>query len=233
MDPTQSDQTQTQTQPQSNDQLSKGVQERINELTAKLYEERGAREQAQQIAQELIAQNASRVNQPPPVQQQPQMQLPEGMDPTHVAFFANMYKAQSEATVQALRAELAPVLGGVKQTQEQMLFQQAAAGYTPEVVNEAKRLQAVWSKNNYSGWTPEDALIYAEGIAAKKARAQQRMQRPNGDGNDTTVTAGGSMPNPVQQTSRPHTKSEEEIRRMTPAEAVAYWGARVGDTEIL
>lgn len=232
MDPTQSDQTQTPPTNQSNDQLSKGTQDRINELTAKLYEERGAREQAQQIAQELIAQNASRNTQPPPVQQPQPMQLPEGMDPTHVAFYANMYKAQQEATIQAIKAEFAPLLGGVKQTQEQMLFQQAAASYTPEVVNEAKRLQAVWAKNNYTGWTPEDALIYADGIAAKKARAQQQRMRPNGDGNDTTVNAGGGVPNPVQQTSRPHTKTEEEIRRMTPAEAVAYWGSRVGDTEI-
>lgn len=231
-DNTQSTTPDNNTQPKP--EVTPGVQARIDELVGRQHEKDRQLEQMNQTMQELIAQNAALAARQSQVAipQTMQPQLPEGVDPAMAQFFMGQFDSMLKANAKQMEDKLHQVVGGIRQTQEQMEFQSAAQGRSPEVIQRAAKLLSHWKRIGASGFTQADALVYAEGQLAEETRNQQRKQRPNGDGNDTTTLGGGAAPS-TQRSALPPPKSDEEIRRMSPAQQVAYYEARVGDSEIV
>ena len=206
-----------------------GVQSRIDELTGTIHEQRRAMEQTNATIQELIAQNAALAARQ---QQQPEQrqELPEGVDPALANFLTNQFKTMLDANNRSLEQKLGQVVGTVRQSQEQLEFQQAATGADPKVVQAAQQLMATWRNKGFTGWIPADAIIYAEGQVARQGK--QRTQRPNGDSNDAIQQGGAPLP-PIQQSKLPPSKSDEEVNAMSLAEQEKYWGSRVGNSDLI
>lgn len=237
MDPTQStDQNTTNPNPETNTQpaVNPNVQARFDEMTAQQHELRRQLEAQALANQELMGQLAAISTKlvsshqpsapavPPP---------PEGVDPNMVNYFAQTMGQQMAAQLTQFKQEISQMVGGVRQSQEQIEFQQVASQYSPVVQQEAAKLLASWKKSGLQGWRPEDAFIYAEGQLARQARLTQAKTRPNGTADDMTVASGGSTPPPTTR-ALPPPKSDAELAQMTLAQREAYWASRVGNSEL-
>lgn len=217
-------------QPNTQSTVPPGVQERINELVGRDHEKNRQLDSLNETVQQLIAQNAAlaaKQSMVAPIQPT----IPEGVDTNTVSFMQAQFTQMLNQQAAMFKQELGQALGGVRQSQEMTEFQQATNGVDPKVAADAKKLLGDWKNAGLTGWTPQDAVIYAEGQAARRARSQQVIGRPNGSGD---MTPGGSLPPATDsRTSLPAAKSDEELRRMSPQQQEAYWAARVGDSELV
>lgn len=76
---------------------------------------------------------------------------------------------------------LAPVMRQQQQLQAQFQeyiaqqeFNRQAASFEPDVVQAAINLQQAWRQNGYTGWKPEDSLIYAAGAKARQGHVNNQ-----------------------------------------------------------
>ena len=218
----------TTTTNQSNPQpaVSPAVQSRFDELTGIIHELRRTNET---VIQQNLDLAASRIAQQQP---EPQSQLPEGVDPTTYHAIMQGIGQQMSFQFGQLKQEMNQMVGGVRQSQEQMEFQREAQGSDPAVVKLALQLQNDWRKKGLNGWTPNDALTHAEGILARQNRQQNRQTRPNGMAEDS-VSQGGALPPAINSNRNiPSPKSDEEVRRMSIGQRDEYYLSRVGDSEL-
>jgi hypothetical protein len=147
---------QVETQPQ---QPSNGVQQRFDELTAKLYEEKRQREadvaardaQISALIQTLAQAGAQQTQYQAPPQPELEPELRKQFD---------AYVSPQQRELQAMKAQMQQLV----QLQE---FNQVAQGFPPDIQMEAQKLLSVWNRNGNSGWKPIDALIYAAGQKAQ------------------------------------------------------------------
>jgi hypothetical protein len=165
-----------------------GVQKRIDELTArsKAAEEAASAERVQreQLAQLLLAQSQQAQRTPPPEPpKMPELPCPEGMDPSIWAAFNMQSRATAaflaEQQSRALEARLAPALRNLQMSQGEMEFQRAAQGVDPAIGAEARKLLDTWQRAGLTGWTPNDAVVYAAGQAALKRQGRDAQGRFN------------------------------------------------------
>jgi hypothetical protein len=146
-----------------------GFQQRIDQLTARM------REQERQFQSQLESERSAREQLMMSVlsgQRQQQSQEPElpDMDPSERARFDAMLKPFMQQNQQLSRQVQALMAG--------QQVQQAAAKFgavDPAVLQSAAQLAQNWTAGGYSGWKPEDAVVYAMGQAAMQAR--QNPQR--------------------------------------------------------
>lgn len=145
-----------------------GFQQRIDQLTARM------REQERQFQSQLESERAAREQLMMSVlqggrqnQQEQQPELPD-MDPSERAKFDAMLKPFMQQNQQLARQVQALMAG--------QQVQQAAAKFgavDPTVLQSAAQLAQNWTAGGYSGWKPEDAVVYAMG-----QRALQAAQNP-------------------------------------------------------
>jgi len=179
--------------PQQTPSVPEGIQKRFDELTAnwrqteaKLQEREQAFQQLQQHNAELVSLVATLA----PKATEPQAPAVD-IDPDEKRKVEAVLSPQLKAMEQrlaALQAQLA-----------ESRFQQVAAQEDPRVVAEAQKLLQVWQRNGYSGWTQEDAIVYARGkLAASdrqtKAQNTSALQSFNQLGQPLVA---GSAPPPV------------------------------------
>ncbi len=209
-----------------------GVQSRFDELTGIIHEKQRQMDAMSQTMQELIATTAANAAKQSMAfnQNTPAQALPEGIDPSLVSYLSNQMTQTMSQQMAAMEQKIASMVGGVRQSQEMMEFQAASQGVDPTVAAEAQKLMQTWKRNGFTGWKPEDAIVYATGLVATKQRAAQNRNRPNGDGNDALSVGGGSMPS--TSNSLPPPKSDEEMRGMSIQQQEAYWASRVGNSEL-
>lgn len=141
-----------------------GFQARISELVAKQHDtERNYQHMLQEerrrndeLLQKLLN---SPANAPP--------QLPD-MDPDEArrmqVFMAPMLEQQRQMARQLQEMQMT-------QTVHQVAAQR---GFGADLAQEAAKLAAGWTQGGYSGWKPEDALVYAAGQRALNANAPAR-----------------------------------------------------------
>ncbi len=158
-------------------------------------------------------------------------QLPDGIDPVMAQFFQQQTQQLLQQQSAMFEQKMVQALGGVRQNQEQLQMQALASGTDPKVTARAQKLFGAWKANGATGFTMEDAFVYAEGQLAKEARSTQRQNAPNGNGYEAT-TQGGAMP-PATNRNLPPAKSDAELNAMSPAQQEAYWASRVGNSEIV
>lgn len=234
MDPTQST-TATNTIPNPEVQkVPEAVQQRFDELTGTIHEMRRQAEANNQLQQELIAQNAAlNVRMLTAPQAQPAgPQIPEGMDPTAAQYMAKLVAETMAQNNQVLEQRISQLVGGIRQSQQQTEFQQATAGVDPAVAKEAAKFMQAWARAGNTGWTAQDAVIYAEGALARTNRVNQNRMRPNGESNDAVTQGGANTPNPVANRNLPPPKSDAELKVMSLSQQEAYWAGRAGDSEL-
>lgn len=205
------------------------IQERINELTRNLYEERRAREAQQAQFNELMAAQI-RANQQPKEEQPvvPDIQLPEGIDPA----LAAILKQQNEHFRNALeaankRAEMVAqqYARGAQQTAEQIALQQAVVGQPKQVADLAIQLFNNWRQNGKTGWEPVDAVTFARGQLGIAGNSQPVVHRANP--NDLNIGSGG-VPNPRQTNNQLEAPLPDDVlRKMKPAALEQYWASRL------
>lgn len=159
-------------------QVPAGFQERIDQLTAQIYELRGQNQQQQSHMVELmrIAQQQAA---PPPSPSVPGFQLPDDLDPTlkHVLTAQQMQMQQMmKAQQDALAAQQAQLAAQTKALQvQQQLALVAPPGTPPEVLQRAQQLAQQWAGTAVMQHaTPQDILAFAFGHAAMGN--QQRTQ---------------------------------------------------------
>lgn len=207
-----------------------GVQKRIDELVSQRAQyERMAMEQAETNRQlmALLAQQQQ-------VPQQPQMpaapQTPEGIDPAVAQWLQQTLAAQQ----QALRQELAPVLGSLQQTTAVQQLRAEAAGFDPNLVQSAeKRFQNWLSNPNVKGFAPTDALIYELGKQAYAAELQKRGQQAVTHGmrgyNQQVDVLNGMSPQPMPgggAGSAVPSFADQSSPQFDPAKAAQFWGEK-------
>lgn len=167
------------------------VQKRIDELTArsKDYERQNAelnaraQEQSQMLAAILTQRQEAQV----PVQKAPE--LPEGMDPATAQYMQQMFERSLDQRMRPLMAQLGQVQG-VSAAQQAAA---AASQYGAQVQQRAAALAQNWQAKGLTGFTPEDAAIYAAGEAFRaqhQAAAAQQASRQGAQG----FAAGMDMP---------------------------------------
>lgn len=151
-----------------------GFQRRIDQLVGskKQTEEQLAQERAQAQAKEseylrVIAQLSAQV--PQAIRDaEPQVEV----DPEE----RKRIEAVFGPRLKAMESYLAQVEA---QTAVQQVRQQAQAQYgDPAIADEAAKLIATWKQKGFTGWTPDDALIYAAG---RKAVADQMLKAKSRD----------------------------------------------------
>lgn len=140
------------------DQLTARMREQERQFQSQLEQERTAREQLMMS----VLQNGQRQN--------PQEQAPElpDMDPSERAKFDAMLKPFMQQNQQLARQVQALMAG--------QQVQQAAAKFgavDPAVLQSAAQLAQNWTAGGYSGWKPEDAVVYAMGQRAMQAAQNQ------------------------------------------------------------
>lgn len=181
-------------------QESNGIQKRIDELTAEKYEARRAAEALQQqnaeltnnLARLMAQQVEARYEQARP--QAPDVEIDEGTRKILDAYVAPKLGAQ-ERTIRALQEQLA-----------QAEYAQAAAKFEPLVQARAKDLMNAWSRGGQTGWTPQDALIYAQGELALRTPRDEK-------GRFTTP--------PAQKPPEVFTRAPAQVAPAAPGSAVA------------
>jgi hypothetical protein len=157
---------------EANQEQQSGFQQRIDQLTARM------REQERQFQSQLESERTAREQLMMSVlsgqRQQPSQQeeLPD-MDPSERARFDAMLKPFMQQN-QQLSRQVQSLMAGQQ-------VQQAAAKFgavDPAVLQSAAQLAQNWTAGGYSGWKPEDAVVYAMGQAAMQARQNpQRNQQ--------------------------------------------------------
>lgn len=153
-----------------------GVQKRIDELTAKYHAAERIAQEAQARAQqstELLAQMMSRP-QEPQVRQEPQLQVPEGMDEATARYMQALFERTLDARVKPLMAQLQGVQGATAAQQAQ----QAAQAFGDKVAQRSAQLAAQWQAAGlHNVFKPDDAAIYALGEERmRELRAQAQAQ---------------------------------------------------------
>lgn len=172
-----------------------GFQARISELTAHRREaERRAEEYAAKLAErdqqiaELVRSVTSR--------QQPEPEPDLNLDPEQKRIL-DVYMSRATKPLQQHIEQLTTQLGMQR-------AQSAAEQLTgdPEIANRAAQLMVGWQKQGYTGWTPEDAVVYAAGQAAlnERKKAGQARNARSAFNSEPAVIPGHSQtvtPNPT------------------------------------
>lgn len=212
-----------------------GAQQRIDQLTAQLHDERRAREAAQIAANEAMAANARMLGQtappPPPAVPEFNIPIPDGMDPAQAAFFQNLtkgFQAQLAAQAKATEVALGRIAGQSAAQTAQLALNQKLTAEPAEVQELAVKLMNTWQREQKSGWLPEDAISFARyNLGLPNTRAPRREAAPNGNADDQ-LTPGGAPPPPVAAGVKLAAALPDAVlARMTPAAQEAYWAKRV------
>lgn len=208
---------------------------RFAELTAIINGQKEQVAQSQALVQQLLSSQAQlqqqlTQNHRAPEPQGFQIQLPDGVDPVLAQTLQGMTQAfqktleeQNKKTHELIQQ----AVGGVRMTQEQMELQQAVQGQPKEVGELANRLYHQWRQAGNTGWTPQDAVVYARGklgVAGQTAPGRQTIEH---------VTPGGAPPpSPNSGQGLPPPLPDEVIRKMSLKQQEDYWAKRVGDTPL-
>lgn len=206
------------------------IQKRFDELTAGQREAERRYNDAMALNQQLLAQVAQ--NRPqapvaPTAPAAPTIQLPEGTDPALAAafkaqgdYFAQMMNQQAEA----LSKSMTQAMGGVRQTTEQLRFQQASQGEQPEVAQLAAKLYQDWQKQGYTGWNPEDAIVHAKGVLFAQGKLTpgqtqnvRHINTPPGQ-----MPFGAPPPNLQNVQMLPERLDDSILNKMTPEARLKY-----------
>lgn len=197
-----------------------GVEQRINELTAKFYDtERklGAVAQENSTLKEIIAMQRQATAQPPP---------PSPLE----AQLANMTDEQKNFVSivrEMVRSEVAPLAGQMQVSQVAKMA--AEAGLTPAETAAAENLYKDFARRNLPA-TPEDAIAATVGVLNYSQRKEAARTQQARAGQDAGILNGGGrsvgQPEPVQQQAVP-----EDIDNWSIDEQHAFWSKRTGRTK--
>lgn len=173
---------------EANQEQHSGFQQRIDQLTARM------REQERQFQSQLESERSAREQLMLSVlqgRQAPQEQQPEmpDMDPSERAKFDAMLKPFMQQN-QQLSRQVQSLMAGQQ-------VQQAAAKFgavDPGVLQAASQLAQNWTAGGYSGWKPEDAVVYAMGQAAMQARQNPQPRNQQGQFAAPDVMMGQGAP---------------------------------------
>lgn len=208
------------------------INKRFAELTGTIKEQREALARQQETTANLLATIAQlqQVNhRPAPVEPQapalPQIQLPEGVDPSigHLfqqqqAAFAKILEQSQKQTQELVQQAVRPFAA---QTQN-LELQQVLTGQPAEVQKLAQELYATWQRNGNTGWVPKDAVVHARGLLADRMGAGRRQIEdqtvPGGSVAPATVPGGG------QQIP---TLPDHVVEKMTLSQMEAYYRKRL------
>lgn len=209
-------------------------QQRIGELTGTIKEQKDALARQQEVIQQLMAAQAqiqaqiAANNRPaaPAAPQIPQLQLPEGVDPTVASLFQQQTQvfqqmlAQQQQQTEALIQQTA---GQQRMTVAQLELQTALNGQPVEVQQLAQKLYMDWQRSGNTGWAPKDAVIYARGQLGITGQPVRQTHA-----NVETVTPGGSVQPPTTQgQALPPPLPPEALQKMSLAQEEAYWRKRL------
>lgn len=206
----------TESQNNEGQNVSPGVQARIDELTARLREtERQAKEKDDQLMAALQAMAVAQ-----PVYQAPQAP-PVEIDPEE--------KRRLDAILGPQLAALEAQNKRVEAMLSQFQFQQAAQSAPSEVQAEAQKLLGAWKSQGKTGWVPEDALLVAEAIVARKkgqsaSGATQQRQEFNQQQQAISQQPVGGAPAPSIRRGVP-----ADIDKRPLAEQIAILSKEIGD----
>lgn len=204
---------------------SAGIQKRIDELTARIYDEARLRAVAEERAAattqtlaEVLARQAA-----PQVSAPALPSLPEGVDPQFKTYFDSL-----------MHASLSPVLGkyeNVLKAQQaeiaQLKLKSGMAAEPEPVQKRAMELMTAWTKNGNSGWIPEDAVAYAYGELYRQGKLA-----PAGYVRQNTTVAAAPLPAAPPPVTAPRPAAEEpDFDFQDPNQAVAaeaYYRKKLG-----
>lgn len=209
-------------QPGQGANPSDGVQKRIDELTAMVYEQKAIAAAAQRQSQELMQTLTQRA-----YEQAPQAPAPsfENVDPD-VRKAVEHQLAQQRAHYERQNAQ---ILAQTADVQLRAVLQ----GQDPRV---AGRTQEIWrdavSKNAHvNGYTPEHALRYALGELAPTLLAEAQRGQVVRQGQDfnragQSQVIAGQVPPPAPVSTR---QGEPPDMEEDPEAAADYYRQRLGD----
>ena len=173
--------------------VSRGVQSRIDELTAARRE---AERKAEDLQTQVIALQAQTLQTlqraiPPPAPSPQDLELQEAlaeMDPRQRRVFEHM-----------LEQRVAPLQSTLSAFREQAALAEMQAErnkYSPETQQLADRLMQSWKANGNTGWLPKDALVHAAGmILSNGGDPRATVQQPKPRSAVAAVLPTASVPN--------------------------------------
>lgn len=218
------------------------VQKRIGEIVAQREEAKRRAEAAEAANQQMMAamaQQSAQLNAMMARQNEPAKQpdnhlnieIPEGMDPAQAAFFTKLtqgFQAQLEHQSKQNSAALQAQVGQLRQTQAELQLQAALNNQPPAVAKRAAELMKSWQVGGFTGWSPQDAIIYARGELGAGAAPPPPRANPNGD----VMQFGAAPPAIARHAALPPPMPDETLRRMTLKQQEDYWAKRVGDSPL-
>lgn len=191
--------------------VSNGVQARIDELTAKFREtERVVAEKDAQIAALIQAQLSTQSQYQPQPNLAPQVEIDPEEAKKYDAYLGPKLKAM-EQLVQRL-----------EQAQVQNQFQQFQNQAPPEVVKRAQELQLAWQRSGKTGWVAQDALTFAYGEynlkQAQQGNARNEQRAFNQASRNVSMQAA---PSPVQDQNNTGYKLPQNIDELPLKQRIA------------
>ncbi len=200
------------TEPETPEKPS-GIEARINELTAKFREaERALNERSNQVA-ERDAQIATLLTTLAAGRQEPVQTQQVDIDPDEQRKF--------DALMSPRMLQMQRQLERLEQELSASQFRQVATGVEPEVAKRAQELMGAWKRNGYSGWTPEDAVTYAQGELLRKQKSVAQtanQQRQEFNTLSHGVTSQQNSPPPAQARSVKIPKNIDQLPANKQAE---------------
>lgn len=209
------------TNPQPEGQ-NPGIQHRIDQLTARYHEaeRRNAELQGRFEAQQQMM-----------LQQMQQAQQPQPRDPFE--HLPEDYRDAARAAAQAAERQAAARIQQLEQRYGQQLaamqLQNAIQGQPPQVAQMAQQLYANWQRAGHTGWTPQDAVIYARGqLGIPAQQAAVPTPPPDPFGGSFTHLPQSAPPPPPARPGAPNAAPPPDIES-DPVAAAAYYEQKLGN----
>lgn len=186
----------------NNNNVSNGVQKRIDELTAKIHK-RDEQIEALLAKQNDIAQQAMQAMQRPVHVQMPQAPVVEETlaDDATPAQMAAYFAKQQSKMMEAMSRRIESAVGNVAARQYQNEAQQALASQDPIVRQEAQTVMSYWQREGKQGWEPIDAIRYAKGILIEQGKWSPKTGATGNGGTrsnaHTMLTQPSGQPEPT------------------------------------
>lgn len=188
------------------DEGQNGIQKRINQLTAKMYEKDNT---IAQLTEQLVRMSAQGV--PQQQQAQPEQNLYEGLDQASAAILQKVV-GNLEAKFQARVAALEGTIASASSAQIAK-----SQGLPDAIIQRSNELVAEWKKRGY-GFNPQDAVDFAVGEAIRAGTYMPRARASNGQFAPANPVLGGqSAPAPVSPVTR---KLPSDFDSLPPAKQV-------------
>lgn len=200
--------------PQPQGGTNEGIERRIGQLTAARYdaERRAAELQGRYEALQQVVMQQSQ--QPAPQPADPWANLPEEHREVARAVVPQLNQ-QWERRMQQMDARYRQELGALQ-------LQAAVATQPPQVQQLASQLYQDWQRTGRTGWTPQDAVIYARGHLGIPSQQPAAPQPPADPFATPTYRPlpNSTPPPPAAARGAPQQPPDMES---DPAGAAAYW----------